>query len=266
MKVHMSGRWSKLAAVAAAALALSVLTVGPSYAAKDAKDAKNAKAAAEIYLVQGLPHATVDVSVDGAIVASGLTTAQVAGPFKVVAGSRKLTFLENGKPVLASIIKVSARSNTDVVVHLPAQAAGRPVVTTFDNDLSAVPKDKASLVVAHTAAVPPADVLVNGQVLFSNIANGESLKLVVPAAKYSVAIVPTGEVGPDILGPLALTVKGGSLNRVYAVGDPVKKTMNVAVHVIAVSAMGSAKPLRVNTGTGGQAVGLEPVEQLTFLH
>ncbi|MDQ2848581.1 MAG: DUF4397 domain-containing protein [Actinomycetota bacterium] len=263
MKVHISGRWSKLASVAAAALALSVLTVGPSHAAMDAKDAN---AAAEIYLVQGLPHAAIDVSVDGAIVASGLTAAQIAGPFKVVAGSRKLTFLENGKPVLVSMIKVSARSNTDVVVHLPAQPAGRPVVTTFDNDLSAVPSDKASLVVAHTAAVPPADVLVNGQVLFSNIANGESLKLVVPAATYQVAIVPTGEVGPDILGPLALTVKGGSLNRVYAVGDPVNKTMNVAVHVIAVSAMGSAKPRRVNTGTGGQAVGLEPAEQLTFLH
>ncbi|MGI8417226.1 MAG: DUF4397 domain-containing protein, partial [Nakamurella sp.] len=122
--MHISGRWSKLASVAAAALALSVLTVGPSYAAKDAN------AAAEIYLVQGLPHATIDVSVDGAIVASGLTTAQIAGPFKVVAGSRKLTFLENGKPVLVSMIKVSARSNTDVVVHLPAQPAGRPVVTT----------------------------------------------------------------------------------------------------------------------------------------
>ena len=61
-----------------------------------------------------------------------------------------------------------------------------------------------------------------------------------------------------ILGPLSLTVKGGAVNRVYAVGDPEKKTMNVAVHVIATGSSGSGKPSEVNTGTGGQAVGESP--------
>ena len=48
------------------------------------------------------------------------------------------------------------------------------------------------------------------------------------------------------------------MNRVYAVGDPEKKTMNVAVHVIATGSSGSGKPSEVNTGTGGQAVGESP--------
>jgi hypothetical protein len=52
-----------------------------------------------------------------------------------------------------------------------------------------------------------------------------------------------------------LTVKGGALNRVYAIGDPSKKTMNVAVHVLAAGSMGSDKPSKVDTGTGGQAAG-----------
>ena len=76
-----------------------------------------------------------------------------------------------------------------------------------------------------------------------------------PVATYKVAIVPTGETKPVILGPLDLTVQGGSLNRVYAVGDPEKKTMNVAVHVIATGTSGSGQPSKVDTGTGGQAVG-----------
>ena len=80
--------------------------------------------------------------------------------------------------------------------------------------------------------------------LFENIANGESLKLVVPVATYKVAIVPTGKTKPVILGPVSLTVKGGALNRVYAVGDPEKKTMNVAVHVIADRHEGSSSPRR----------------------
>ena len=109
--------------------------------------------------------------------------------------------------------------------------------------------------VAHTAAVPPADILVDDKVLFENIANGESLQLTVPVGTYQVAIVPTGETKPVILGPVALTVKGGAVNRVYALGDPEKKSMNVAVHVLPTGSSGSGKPSKVDTGTGGQATG-----------
>jgi hypothetical protein len=103
--------------------------------------------------------------------------------------------------------------------------------------------------------VPAADVQVNGKVLFENISNGESLSLVVPVGTYKVGIVPAGKDRPYFFGPVELAVKGGALNRVYAIGDPSKKTMNVAVHVLTAATMGSDKPSKVNTGTGGQAVG-----------
>ena len=128
------------------------------------------------------------------------------------------------------------------------------MVTVFRNDLAAVPQGKASLVVAHTATVPPADIQVNGDVLFENIANGESLELTVPVATYEVAIVPTGETEPVVLGPLELTVKGGAVNRVYAIGDPGKKTMNVAVHVIPTGSSGSGEPVRCQHRTGRRSV------------
>ena len=41
--------------------------------------------------------------------------------------------------------------------------------------------------------------------------------------------------------PLDLTVKAGGLDRVFAVGDPAKKTMNVAVHVIPTGSKGSGQ-------------------------
>ncbi len=138
------------------------------------------------------------------------------------------------------------------------------MLTVFDNDLSAVPADKASVTVAHTAAVPPADIAVNDAVLFPNVANGESLTLVVPVDTYSGQIVPTGEEGPAILGPLDLTVEGGSLNRVFAVGNPEDDTMNV-VHVPEFAKEGSETPEvgdrtavdRVTTGrmANGRTVG-----------
>jgi hypothetical protein len=249
------GRWSFVGLFLSGALAFAGLIAGPSYAADSAS----------IYIVQGLPGKTLDVSVDGDSVAKGVKTAEVAGPFEVAAGRRKVTFTSDGDVVLERTFSVAAKSSWDVVVHLPAQTSGKPLITVFKNDLSAVPKGKASLTVAHAAAVPPADIRVNGKVLFENIANGESLNIIVPVATYKVAIVPTGETEPVILGPVDLTVRGDSLNRVYAVGDPDKKTMNVAVHVIALSTKGSSKPSQVNTGTGGQAVGQGPARYVDLL-
>ena len=234
--------------MAAATLAFGGLTMSTSYAADDAS----------IYVVQGIPGQNLDVEVDGDTLAEDVKTAAVAGPFTVDAGSHEITFSDGSDTVAESTFSVKAKSSTDIVVHLPAAADEDPVVTVFRNDLTSVPKSKASLVVAHTALVPPADIQVNGDVLFENIANGESLKLTVPVATYKVAIVPTGETEPVVLGPLSLTVKGGAVNRVYAVGDPGKKTMNVAVHVIPTSSTGSDEPDDVNTGTGGQAVGVSP--------
>jgi hypothetical protein len=98
--------------------------------------------------------------------------------------------------VLERTFSVTAKSSWDVVVHLPENTADKPTVTVFRNDVSSVPRGKASLVVAHTATVPPADIRVNGEVLFENIGNGESLQLTVPVATYEVAIVPTGETEP----------------------------------------------------------------------
>jgi len=55
---------------------------------------------------------------------------------------------------------------------------------------------------------------------------------------------------------LALPVKAGNLTRVYAVGEPVSKTMKVAVATLELSSTGTGRPGEVNTGTGGQAAGM----------
>jgi hypothetical protein len=213
---------------------------------------------ATVYLVQGVPGTAVDMAVDGKSVAQDVPTTTVIGPIAVGAGTRTITFTDtNGKVLAENTLAATAGGNSDLVLHLPTAAGDPPVVTKFDNDMTGVPSDKASVTVAHTAAVPPADIRVDGKVLFANVANGESLNLVVPAGSYSVDIVPTGASSPVVFGPVNLAVQGGSLNRVYAVGDPSATTMNVAVHVIPLSDSGSAPPTMINTGTGGNAVVLQ---------
>ena len=209
MKSKFGARWAKVALAATAALGLAAVSIPASYAADGA----------EFYVVQGLPGKNLDVAVDGKSVAKNVKTAAVAGPFKIKAGSRKVTFSDGGDVLVDRMFSVKAGSSWDVVVHLPASTGDDPVVTVFRNDLDQVPKGKASLVVAHTA-VGPAGRHPGGRqgAVRATSPTASRLKLTVPVATYEVAIVPTGEKKPVILGPVALTVKGGAVNRVYAVG------------------------------------------------
>lgn len=226
-----------------AALALGLAPVSAVHAADDAS----------VYVVQGLPGEKVDISIDGDEVATDVEGAEVVGPFTVSGGEHELAFSADGDELLSQSMKVEAGSSWDTVLHLANEKNEPPMLTVFENDLSAVGKGKARLSVAHTAAVGPADIKVDGDVLFANVANGEQLTLVVPGGSYDVEIVPTGEDGPSVLGPAPLTVQADALNRVYAIGDPGDESMTVAAHVIELGTKGSGKPKRVDTGSSGLA-------------
>lgn len=213
----------------------------------------NAADTAAIYVVQGLPGVSADISVDGAVVATGVAAAKVVGPLSVGPGSHTATVTVQGSQVAAASMTAKAGDSTDLVVHLPTDPKGKPIITAYDNDVSTVPRGKARLAVAHTAAVGPADIRVDGKVLFANVANGEELSLIVPADTYSVQIVPAGRTTPSVLGPVDLQVAAGGLNRVFAIGDPSTQSMNVAAHVIGTGASGSGSPGRVDSGLSGAA-------------
>jgi len=234
------------------------LTLAVTVAAAPAMLAVPADAASSgsVYVVQGLPGKSLDISIDGHSVATGVQAAKVIGPFTVASGKRMITARQGGKLVIQREITVGSGANLDAVIHQPVSPTGAPVLTSYANKVNAIPKDKAALRVAHDAAVGPADIRVNGKVLFANVANGESLDVVVPAATYSVEIVPAGATSPVVLGPLDLPAKAGYLTRVFAIGDPNTKTMNVALGTIKLPQSGSGKPGLVNTGTGGQAAEL----------
>jgi len=215
---------------------------------------------ASLYVVHGVPGMTADVVVDGRVVQEAAEASAVLGPFEVSPGRHTVSLEAVSSEPLTAAVELAPGESADLVAHRQADPQAPPVLTAFPNDMSPVGPDKSRLVVAHTAAVPPADIRVDGEVLLSNVANAESLTVVVPAATYSVDIVPTAATGPVLFGPVDLPVAGSELTRVFAFGDPATSTMDAVVHRIPLAVEGAAAPLIVATGNGGQAAaGVSPL-------
>ena len=237
--------------LAAAAVALGVVAL-----AAPAGPAGAATAQGTAYVLQGIAGVTATVSVDGRTVSTDVAARTVVGPLRLDAGRHTVRLEAAGEPTVEASFTVGDGTSTDLVAHRFPDADRSPAFTVFRNDLSPVPPGKTRLVVAHTAVVPPADIVVDGSPLVRNVANGESATRVVPAAAYEVSIVPTATTGPAVLGPTTLTLPPGTLTNVFAIGDPAQGTMDAIVQSLPVRTSGSAAPDAVNTGDGGQAAAL----------
>jgi hypothetical protein len=203
-------------------------------------------------VVQAVPGATVDVAVDGRSVATGAAVGDVLGPFDLAPGSHEVTFSGGGADV-ASTLDVASGTSTDVVLHLPAAVDGDPVVHSYDAPTGPIGPGKARVVLAHTATVAPADVQVDGETVFTNIANGEFAEADVPAGTHRVALLPTGSPADPILGPLDVPLEARTLSMIYAYGNPRDGSMNVIAHTSPLSADGSVQPTTIRTGSAGLA-------------
>ncbi len=239
MKRHL--RWAAVAALLAAWLALP----GTPALAK-------APATGTIYVVQGLPDASVSVSVDGKLQSSNVAVKTILDPLELSAGRHTLQF-RSATPswTMNSVVTVTPGQSSDVVLHRPAALNGKPVVTVYRNPESPIAGGKGRVLVAHTAVVPPADITVNGEVIFANVANGEFQTADVPGGTYEVAVVPTGSTENPILGPMDLEVETQTLTQVFAIGQPQNGSMDVIVQKLPLQKAGSAPPTVINTGSAG---------------
>jgi hypothetical protein len=203
-----------------------------------------------VTVVQAVPGATVDVSIDGRSVASGAAVGDVLGPFELTPGDHDVSF-GGGDVAVDSSLSVEAGAASDVVLHLPADVGGDPVVHSYAAPTGAIGPDKARVLLAHTATVAPADVEVDGETVFTNIANGEFADADVPAGTISVSLLPSGTTEDPILGPLDVSLEPETLSMIYAYGNPRDGSMNVIAHVEDLSSDGSVRPSRIDTGSAG---------------
>jgi hypothetical protein len=249
MKVVVS-----LAACAALTLMPTAVAVSADAPAPSAPAAAPAAAAAgHVAIVQAVPGASVEVTIDGKAVESGVAAGDVLGPYPLSAGEHQVDFSEPGGLSTATTVDVKAGSNQDLVLHLPASVGGAALVTSYSTPDGPIGPDKARVLVAHTATVAPADVKVDGTVVFTNIANGEFATADVPAGEHVVALLPTGQETDPILGPLTVTLEPQTVTMVYAMGNPDDDSMSLVAHSADLAADGSVVPSSIGTGSAGLA-------------
>ena len=218
-----------------------------------------------MFLVQGVVGTTWDFSVDGEVVGEGVEAKAIVGGLDLDPGRHEVSATADDGTEVEAMVGVRPGESLDVVLHLPVDAKRPAVLTSFVNNRAPVPDGSTRLSIAHTAAVGPADIRVDGKVLFSDVASGEELTVVVPADTYRVAVVPSATDDPPVLGPVDLPVPAGKAVRVYAVGVAERGTMDAIVHATPVPVTGSDEaPSGVPGGTGGQHDSLSAARSTAF--
>lgn len=207
-----------------------------------------------LMIVQAVPKQSLDVAIDGRTVHRAAGVGAVLGPFSVASGPHKIRFTVGDKQLVA-MVDVAPGSSHDVVVHLPAQVGGAPVVNSYRTPRAPIGPGKARVLIAHTATVAPADVRVDGKVVFHDIANGEFATADLPAGAHTVSLLPAGLTKHPILGPLHVDLTEGTVSMVYAVGNPRSHSMNVILHSATLTSNGAVAPANIDTGEAGLAAG-----------
>jgi hypothetical protein len=236
----------------AAALVLALAPVGFAASPAGLSDNAAASAVGTVTLVEAAPGRPVEVRVDGRALHRAARVGDVIGPVRLPAGRHVFAFGSGGGAVQATI-ELRPGSSLDVVLHRPAAVRGASVVSSFRTPMRSIKAGRGRILVAATASLVPADVRIDHRVLFDNIANGESATIDVAAGRHRVALVPTGQGGPAVVGPLDVDVAAGTVTMIYAAGGPPGGALRTILHTVALGSDGEAAPGTVHTGSAGLA-------------
>ena len=167
----------------------AALVVGAVLAAAPAPGALAAEPGT-VYVVQGLPGMTADITIDGARVAAGVRTKTVVGPLRLAPGRHR-----GPDPGVRPVGERHGHGDRGREYRRDRLLVGRGGAHPPDHRLPERPHTRGAgqdppggdARDRRTARRHP----VGGKVLFRSVANGESLSVLVPAGTYSVKAVAT---------------------------------------------------------------------------
>jgi hypothetical protein len=204
--------------------------------------------AAQVYVVHGIngrdlgadEALPVDVQVDDACVLENFRFRDIAGPVELPAGAYDIKVrLADGSvscdgPIAidAPGVELGSGVNASIVAHLSAN--GSPTASILTNDLTPIP-GRTRISPRHAAAFGPVDVVVDGQVAFAGVENGQAGTADLRPGEHTVAILAAGT---DVKAfEITADFEPFTLYAAYAVGtpnltDPEANTFEVLIQTI----------------------------------
>jgi hypothetical protein len=196
----------------AAAMTLAATLLLPSMA--------SAAPMATLWVLHGVPGATVDVCVNGAEVRSDFTYGQKFSA-ELPAGSYNATIHAaqsgecTGAVIKGKAVELEGGKNYTLAAGL--NQGGKVRLFAFANKLADVANGTARVQVRHIAAAPQVDVWVNGAVAIRNFPNGAEATVRLPDGKYSVAVAPKGTT-TVVIGPRGFDLEPHMAYQIFATG------------------------------------------------
>lgn len=177
---------------------------------------------ATVSVLHAVPGLTVDVYANGEELLPNFAPGTLTDPLSLPADTYDLAVFADGEgpsgtpAIEANGVEVPAGANASIVAHL--DAGGKPKLSVFVNDTSAVPAGKARLTVRHTAAAPAVDVRAGGTPVIEGLTNPNERSLEVPAGTIEADVTLAG-TDTVAIGPASLDLADGSNTVVYAWGN-----------------------------------------------
>lgn len=218
----------KLFVLTAAVVAVMSIGVGATALAQESTGT--------VTVIHGVPGVDVDVYVNGDLTLPDFAPDTVTDPLELPAGDYTIDIRpagapESDPPIIAGSATLPAGANVTLIAHL--EADGTPTLGVYVNDASPTPAGEGRLVVRHTAAAPPVDVLAGGEAVITGLANPDEATLTLPAGTVPAAVAAAGTTDP-VIGPVDVPVVAGQVTIVYAIGSLDDGTLGALVQTITV--------------------------------
>lgn len=207
----------------------------------------------QVIVVHGVPDLDVDVYVNGDLTLEGFQYGDVAGPLALPAGSYDLEVYAAGAdpdtddPALSGSTDLPAGAVASIAAYL--EEGGSPTLGVFVENTDMIDAGNTRITAYHLADFGAVDVLVNDDVVWDGVTNGNGANADVPADTYNIKITAAGDAA-TVAFDADLTLDEGTNTIAYAVGSVADG--NFQVVTAAITGLHSA-PEGVPTGDAGLA-------------
>lgn len=204
---------------------------------------------ASVTIVHAVPGFEADVYLDGVLILDAFESTETARLLRVDPGRHEVDIREIGaaadsSPVLSTMLRVGAGSNTSIVAHLAK--GGSAKLTLFDNSFARLPAGRSLLQVRNLAGGPRVSVRLDGRQVQERIYFGDESSISTVPGRHRIAFLSPSS--NEVLIPAVdIHLREGVAQIVYVLGSGAD-----GFELILQSVGGlSSPPSGVLTGIGG---------------